>query len=318
MRHMVPAGSEIPSGTVIAYVGQLGEAAPESDEGEGPKEKEEAHRPEIGMVTRTSSGPRVSPVIRNLAVREGVDLTLVAGTGPGGQMTREDVLGAKRSDDGRSAVRLTREQLGVARRVARSNREIPTIDLTATIRMASVIRKRRRLMEDSSRKVAFDAFFVSAVAEAIRRFPTFAGYADDEHFFPHETIDVCVAVSRTEKLYLPVVRGVEKMSLAEIQMEIERLVEKTRTGQLRPDDLAGGCFTVSNLGMYPIDSFQMIIPPEQSGVLAIGAIEDRPVVEAGQVVAYPACAVVLSVDHRIINGALAAEFVKYLKETLET
>jgi pyruvate dehydrogenase E2 component (dihydrolipoamide acetyltransferase) len=227
------------------------------------------------------------------------------------------VLQAKTPTVERQAEPLAREQLGVARRVARSNREIPTIDLTATIRMSSVIQARRRFLEEATGKIAFDAFFVSAAARAIKQFPTFAGHADDQHFFDHGSIDVCVAVSRDSRLYLPVVRGADRLSLAEIQSEIHRLAHKTRAGELRPDDLAGGCFTVSNLGMYPIDSFQMIIPPEQSGALAIGAIDDRPVVEAGRIVARPVCAVVLSVDHRMINGALGASFLQHVKEALE-
>ena len=116
---------------------------------------------------------------------------------------------------------------------------------------------------------------------------------------------------------MPVVRNANKLTIAEIQAEIARLVEKTRSGHVGSGDLAGGCFTVSNLGMYPLDSFQMIIPPEQSAALAIGATQERPVVENGQVVVRPMCTVVLSVDHRPINGAEAAEFLKHLKETLE-
>ena len=103
-----------------------------------------------------------------------------------------------------------------------------------------------------------------AVAESIKRFPSFAAHADDEHFFPHEAIDVCVAVSHDRKLYLPAVRGADRLTLAEIQAEIERIVERIRGGRVSLAELSGGCMTVSNLGMFPVESFQMIIPPEQS------------------------------------------------------
>ena len=218
---------------------------------------------------------------------------------------------------GKSGVPYSKEQLSVARRVSRSNREIPTVDLMASIDMSAVIRARQKLQEELARKVAFDSFFLFAVAQSIEKFPSFAAHADDDLLHKHETIDVCLAVSHEGRLYLPVVRNANKLTIEEIQAEIERLVEKTRSGHLGSADLAGGCFTVSNLGMYPIDSFQMIIPPEQIAALAIGATQQRPVVDNGQIVVRPMCTVALSVDHRLINGAEAAEFLKHLKETLE-
>ena len=138
------------------------------------------------------------------------------------------------------------------------------------------------------------------------KFPAFAGHVNEDRFFAHDGIDVCIAVSRESALYLPVIRRAAELSLEEIQAEIRSLVNKTRDGQLRPADLAGGCFTVSNLGMYPVDAFHMIVPPEQSGALAIGAIKEQPIVAEGSIVARPLCAVVLSVDHRMINGSQAA------------
>ena len=183
--------------------------------------------------------------------------------------------------------------------------------------MSAVLRARQESQEERSRKLAFDSFFVFAVARAIEKFPSFAAHADDDLVHKHEMIDVCVAVSHEGRLYLPAVRNADKRTIEEIQAEIERLAAKTRSGRLASQDLAGGCFTVSNLGMHPIDSFQMIIPPEQIGALAVGATQQRPVVENGQVVVRPMCTVVLSVDHRPINGSGAAEFLKRLKETLE-
>ena len=317
LRQVVPADSEITCGTIIAYVGQPGESIPEPD---SPKPAEEHKTAAETAGARNADGPRVPPVIRNLAKREGVDVDSIVGTGPGGRITRDDVLKAKETA-GAGAERgipLPKQQLSVARRVSRSNREIPTIDLAMTVEMSAVIRARKELEEQSGRKVAYDSFLLFAAAQGIKRFPAFAGHASDDSLFPHGTIDVCIAVSREEKLYLPVLRGADKLSLSETDVEVRRLVEKTRSGQLRPDDLAGGCFTLSNLGMYPIDYFQMIIPPQQSGALAVGAIQQRPLVKDGRIVARPVCKIVLSVDHRMINGAMAAEFLKQLKEILET
>ena len=316
LRQVVPPKSEVRSGTIIAYVGSPGEVVPE----ESAAVPTPSQAPGAGqVVTKTETQRKVPPVIRNLARREGVDLDAVTGTGPGGQITRDDVLKAKQTGTvgSKSGVPYTKEQLSVARRVSRSNREIPTVDMMVSIDMSAIIETRRKLQEESSRKLAFDSFFLFAAAQSIKKFPSFAGHADDDRLHKHETIDVCLAVSHEKKLYLPVVRGVDKLTLDEIQTEIERLVGSIRSGQIGSEDLVGGCVTVSNLGMYPIDSFQMIIPPEQSAALAIGATQQRTMVEDGQIVVQPMCTVALSVDHRMINGAEAAEFLQHLIDILE-
>ena len=316
LRQVVPGKTEVRSGTVIAYIGSPGEVIPEESAATPTPNQEAAASP---VAAKAETQRKVPPVIRNLARREGVNLDAVVGTGPGGQVTRDDVLRAKQTSTpvGKSGVPYSKEQLSVARQVARSNREIPTVDLMASINMSAILRARQKLQEELSRKFAFDSFFLFAVARSIEKFPSFAAHADDDLLHKHETIDVCLAVSHEGRLYLPAVHNANKLTIEEIQAEIERLVETIRSRHLGSADLAGGCFTVSNLGMYPIDSFQMIIPPEQVAALAIGATQQRPVVDNGQIVVRPMCTVALSVDHRPTNGAEAAEFLKHLKETLE-
>jgi pyruvate dehydrogenase E2 component (dihydrolipoamide acetyltransferase) len=320
LRQVVPAMTEVRSGTVIAYIGSPGEVTPDESVTEGPPALVPGPSPKTGEGSKTAEAQRkIPPVIRNLARREGVNLDAVVGSGPGGQITRDDVLRAKQTSApvGQSGVPYSKEQLSVARRVARSNREIPTVDMMASIDMSAILRARQKLQAERVRKIAFDSFFLLAVARSIEKFPNFAAHADDECLHRHETIDVCVAISHEGRLYLPAVRNANRLSIEETQAEIDRLVEKTRSGHLGSADLAGGCFTVSNLGMYPLDSFQMIIPPEQIGALAVGATQQRPVVQDGQIVVRPMCIISLSVDHRPINGAEAAEFLKHLKDTLE-
>ena len=316
LRQVVPAKSEVRSGTIIAYIGTPGESIPEETVA-APTPSQASGTGQVAAKTETKR--KVPPVIRNLAKREGVNLDALVGTGTGGQITRDDVLRAKQTcaPASKSGIPYSKKQLSVARRVARSNREIPTVDLTASIDMSAILEARQRLQREQSRKIAFDSFFLYAVARSIEKFPSFAAHADDVSFHKHETVDVCLAVSHQQKLYLPVVRDVNRLALGDIQNEVERLVEKARGGNLASGDLAGGCFTISNLGMYPIDGFQMIIPPDQIAALAIGSTQQRPVVEKGQIVVRPICTVVLSVDHRPINGAEAGEFLAFLKETLE-
>lgn len=318
LRQMVAADSAIQTGSIIAYIGQPGESVAES-----PVEQPAAERTMAAPAAASAGATsvKVAPVVRNLALREGVDLANVVGTGAGGQITREDVLKAKQATASplkTEGVPLAKEQLAVARQVARSNREIPTIDLVATVDMSVVMRGRGELSEKCSTKASYDSFFLFAVAQAMSKHRRFAGHGGDEQFYPHDSIDICLAVSREDRLYLPVLRSVDQRTLIEIDAEVRRLAERTRSGQLRPDELAGGCFTISNLGMYGLESFQMIIPPQQSGALAIGAVRDGAIVDKGQIVVRPVATITLSVDHRIINGAEAAEFLQHVKDTLTT
>jgi len=315
LKQMVPAMTEVRSGAIIAYIGSPGEVIVE--ESAAPTPSKEVAVPQVAAKAETQR--KLPPVIRNLAKREGVNLDAVVGTGPGGQITRDDVLRAKQTSASasKSSIPYSKEQLSVARRVARSNREVPTVDLVTSIDMSAVLRVRTKLQEEHERKFAFDSFFVFAVARSIEKFPSFAGHADDESFHKDNTVDICLAISHEEKLFLPPIRNANKFTIEEIQTEVERLVEKTRGRHLGSADLAGGCFTVSNLGMFPIDSFQMIIPPDQIAALAIGATQQRPVVRDGRITVLPMCTIALSVDHRPMNGAEAAEFLKHLKETLE-
>ena len=314
LRQVVPAGSEITSGTIIAYIGSPGESIPEpetaapvqldkSDGQEGP--------PAHDVV------PGVPPVIRNLAKRMGVDLASVSGTGPRGRITREDVIRAEQAA-GERVARLPKDQLAVARRVSRSNQEIPAIDLTCTVDMSGAMKLRRRVMQETSKKVTYDSVFLFTVAQVITDFGNFTSHVTGEEVVGHDSIDIAVAIGWERRLYTPVIRNAAELSLPEVEIEVQRLVEKTRGGELRAEDMVGGSFTVSNLGMFPVQSFNVIIPPGQSAALAVGAIEERPVVKEGKILPLPVATVVLSVDHRLINGTEAAEFLKQLKAFLET
>ena len=314
LRQMVPAGSEIQAGTVIAYVGEAGEPIP-CQEAEVPAKTPPAS--DSSPPPASGRGPKVSPVIRNLAKREGVDLDTIVGTGVGGQITREDVLAAKRPAAEQGAP-LPRDQAAVARRVSRSNQEIPTIDLAASLDMSAAIRLRERLQREESQKVSYDAIFLFAAAQAIQRFPSFASHVDGDRAIAHGSVDVCLAISHQRRLYTPVVRGADRLSLAEIEAAVQVLVEKARAGELSSADLSGGSFTVSNLGMFPVESFNVIIPPEQAGALAIGTIQQRPVFRDGRFEAVPLATVVVSIDHRLINGAEGAEFLQQVKRLVES
>jgi pyruvate dehydrogenase E2 component (dihydrolipoamide acetyltransferase) len=314
LRQMVPAGSEVHSGTIIAYVGEAGEPIP------GQEPEAAAPASAAGASSQSRAGGRalkVSPVIRNLAKREGVDLETIVGTGVGGQITREDVLAAK-SPAADQGDLLPRDQLAVARRVSRSNQEIPTIHLATSLDMSAAIRLRERLARENSQKVSYDAVFLFAVAQAIRRFPSFASHVNGDRAIAHGSVDVCLAISHQRRLYTPVIRGADQLRLLEIEAAVQGLAQKARAGELTAADLSGGSFTVSNLGMFPVESFHVIIPPEQAGALGIGTIQPRPVFRDGRFKAVPQATVVLSIDHRLINGAEGAEFLQQVQEIVES
>jgi pyruvate/2-oxoglutarate dehydrogenase complex dihydrolipoamide acyltransferase (E2) component len=305
----VEAGAEIEQGTIIAYVGQPGEATAAPAEPTAP------------AAPGAEAARSIPPLVRNLARKEGVDLGLVTGTGPGGRITREDVLRAKAAPAEPPAAPagkpLPPSQITIGRRVSRSHREIPPISFMAHIDMANVLRARRDMEKKTGRKPSFDAFFVKAAAGAMRRFPHFRSRFERDSAIEREAVDVGVAIDRDGRLFIPVVRGADAKTLAGIDADIRALAAEAGSGTLAADALSGATLTVTNLGMFPVTAFQAIIPPDQAAVLSVGAVEDRAVVRQGAVTAAPMATVTLTVDHRLVNGREAAEFVTELKKALE-
>ena len=257
----------------------------------------------------------VAPLIKNLAKKEGVDLATVTGTGPGGRITRDDVLNAKSAAPAAGSPLSSNQQV-VAKRVARSQHEIPPIHLTGRIDMSAVIAERARL-KAAGTTVSFDAFFLRAVAEVMTAFPHFRSCLAGEQVVESDEVVPGIAISEGYELYTPVVRGVDRMTLPETESAIRDLLEKAKDNAFTPEDLKGGTLTISNLGMYPVQSFSAIIPPDQVAILSVGAIEPTPVVRDGGFEAAPLASVTLSVNHRLINGREGAEFLAAVKEEME-
>lgn len=311
LKQVVPEGTEIEQGAIIAYVGEHGENVSEKggqesgsrDQGSG----EETERP--------TSKAAIAPLIRNLAKKEGVNLDNVAGTGPRGRITRDDVLKVK-SQMPAEGSQLSSNQQVVAKRVGRSQQEIPPIHLTGRIDMSAVIAERER-MKAAGTKVSFDVFFLRAVAEVMKAFPHFRGRLESDTVIESDEVVQGIAVSEGYELYTPVIRGADGLSLEELESAIRDLLEKAKSNAFTQEDLKGGTLTVSNLGMYPVQSFSAIIPPDQVAILSVGATEPTPVVRNGAVAVVSMATVTLSVNHRLINGREGAEFLAALKEKME-
>jgi len=187
-------------------------------------------------------------------------------------------------------------------------------DMRAAMRVREALVARVR---EGDAKPTFSDVLTKACAVALLRHRDMnAHFAGNEvHLFPTANIGIAVAVERG--LLVPVIRGCERLSIAEIANARADVVRRTRGGKLQQSDLEGGTFTISNLGMYGVERFTAVLNPPQAGILAVGAIEERAVVEAGEVVARPLMEMTLSCDHRSVDGATASEFLRSVKELLE-
>jgi pyruvate dehydrogenase E2 component (dihydrolipoamide acetyltransferase) len=300
---------------------------------------------------------KASPVAKRMARELGVSLADVQGSGPGGRIVKSDVEAAAKgggtkteektedreqktdaqdggaperepepvavSDGGPKGdvqtVELTRLQRTVSRRMAESKATAPEFLLTAEIDMTACVELRERLKEVADKAPSFNDMVVKACANALREFPRVNGAYRDGHWELYSRINVGVAVAAQDALVVPTIFDADKKSLGEISRSAREAIAKVRDGKITPPELSGGTFTVSNLGMYGIDSFSAVINPPQAAILAVGSLKKRPVVEqeSGRIVARDTMNVTLVCDHRILYGADGAEFLARVRELLE-
>lgn len=275
---------------------------------------------------------RSSPLARKLAQEKGLDISSVKGTGPGGRVVAKDLERAQpdaAASFGRRSVPtelpgsfeeepLTPMRKAIGKRLQESKTFIPHFYVTQTIDAQPMVDMRGQL-KDWEIKVSFNDFIVRACALALREHPVInSGFNTVNNSITHyKTIDVCVAVSIDGGLITPIIRHTDFKNLGEISAEVKNLAKRARDGKLEPHEYQGGSFTVSNLGMYGISDFVAVINPPQGAILAVGGLEEKPVVKDGQVVPGKTMSMTLSSDHRVIDGAAAAEFLRTVKRYLE-
>lgn len=316
LRLLADAGDTVYTGDVLAYVGVAGEEIP-TEAAPAKKAAEPAVTAE--PVLQLSGKPlQVSPIVRNLAAHLQVDLAAVQGSGQGGVITREDV---QRASSGLPAAApvaqtLSRGQAAVARAVTKSWTEIPHIFMSASVDMSAALRLREE-QKARGRKLSYDAIFLLAMAQACQAYPVTAAHLEGEQIITPAEINLAIAVGVENDLFLPVMRNVDRRSLAEIQSEIEAIAGQVKAGTLSADRMAGACMAMSNLGMYPVETFDPIIFPGHSIMLAIGAVQPQPVVIDNGIFVRPICQIRVAADHRLVNGRLAAAFTAKLKEIIE-
>lgn len=321
LRHMVQAGVMAQTGETLAYVGQPGEAVPDgaaAPAASGGSQSATVTAP--AHSTASSQVPaRVSPVVRNLAAKLGVNIAAIAGTGVGGVITREDVMKASRTKPGVPAAgeAALRGQAAVARAVTKSWQEIPHLYVSMTIDVTAAV-KIRAAAESKSARPSFDAIFLKALAQAVAAFPLFASRWESERAVKTPGIHIALALGFGNDLFLPVIRDVDRKSLAAVQAEIGAVTASVQTGSLKAEQMAGGCMALSNLGMYPVEAFEGIIFPGHSSILTVGTVRETPFAVDGRVETRPLVKVTLAADHRLINGRVAAEFLSKVKDVVES
>jgi len=284
---------------------------------------------------------RVSPVARRLAEEHGVDLRRVQGSGPGGRITKEDVeAAAQQKTQSQPAaapprearqptarptgevevVELSKLQTTVAMRLAQSAFSAPHFYVTSEIAMDDAVRLRQMFNEavDKSEAISLNDLVVKAVALALTKFPEVNASWADGRIERKRDINIGIAVGLPDRLIVPVLRNADQKPLKDIARESKQLIERARTNKASAQDYLGNTFSISNLGMYDVDQFTAIINPPDSGILAIGAIEDKPVVKDGQIVPGKRMRVTLSVDHRVFYGVTAAQFLQEVKRLLQS
>ncbi len=310
-KRLVEEGREVPVATVIGRIMEKGLS-------------EEELRRVLEAEARPAAERRrvlATPMARRLARQYGIDLTKVVGTGPGGRITKEDVLRAV--EEARllgprvaRVIPLTGYRKTSAERLARGFREAPHASVSMLVDMTRVVGMREELRRRGV-DVSYTAIFVKAVSRALREHPEVNATYEDGVVKVWGDVNVCVAVSTEDGLTAPVVRNADRLGLEELSEAIENLAEKARSKRLGREDVEGGTFTVTNLGMFGVDSFTPVINPPQAAILAVGRIVRRPVVVGDSVEVRETAQLTLSFDHRVLDGVPAARFLSRVRELLE-
>ncbi|SHF03219.1 pyruvate dehydrogenase E2 component (dihydrolipoamide acetyltransferase) [Fodinibius roseus] len=289
----------------------------DSDQGQGkaPASKDTAGNGRI----------KASPLARRMAEEEGITLANVEGSGPQGRIIKRDIESYEPAEAPAAAtvsredkeVRVSQMRKTIARRLSESKFSNPHYYETISVDMQAVWDARKQINEVSDTKISFNDIVVKACAAALRKHPEINSSWHGDKIVQHGDVNIAVAVAVDEGLLTPVINNTDQKGLEQLQIETRELAEKARERKLQPEEMEGSTFTISNLGMFGIEEFTAIINPPNACILAVGAIKEIPVVEDGEVVPGKRMKMTLSSDHRIVDGAMAAQFLNTLRQMLE-
>ena len=277
--------------------------------------------------TPSASRLFASPLVRRLAREAGIDLTTIQGTGPGGRIVRKDFEAHRASSlvspaapqnlSGYVEVPHTGMRKAIARRLSESKSTVPHFYLSADCRVDRLVQVRSEVNAAKGVKYSLNDWVVKAVAMALMEVPDANVIWGDTAMRRFDSADISVAVATEGGLFTPVIRGVETLSLEEVNTAIAEAAGRARSGTIKQEEIEGGSFAVTNLGMYGTTEFAAIINPPQWGILAVGAATQRPVVENGSLAVGSVMTVTLSADHRAVDGALAAQWLAAFQRHIE-
>ena len=337
----------LPVGAPLLVLGDKGEEVPQSYvdslKGGAPAAPAPAPAAPVAEPARAEPEPSrpagkvmASPRAKKLAVELGVDLAAVTGTGPAGKITEQDVKEAATAKPSRPAapapaasavpgaepklgetIPLNRLQKITADRMLRSKREIPCFYLTVRADVTDLVELRTQLNQTSDVKISYNDFIIKAVATGLEKYPIMTGQLAGEAIKLAETINIGLAISVPDGLVAPILKDVNNKDVKQIARDSQALVERARSNKLAPTDLEGGCITVTNLGAFGIDNFIPIVVPGQCSILGIGQITETCVPDSGNILVRKLMNMTLSVDHKVANGAYAAQFLDFTRKLLE-
>jgi pyruvate dehydrogenase E2 component (dihydrolipoamide acetyltransferase) len=360
LKVVVPEGTTVPVGNVVAWIGKPGEKV-DGDGAAAPAPKGErsavsgardtpakptpsadrtpapAPQPVAAVAPADATRVKASPLARRIAQDAGVDLKLVQGSGPGGRVIKRDVEGAPAATGAaqvvpRTAYRaprtgvpfedvpLTQIRKTIAKRLAASIGPIPHFFLTTEIDMERAAEAREALnkqLGEAGGKISFNDIIIKAVALALVQHRACNAWFQEDHIRYWNEVHIGMAVAIEDGLITPVIRNADMKSLREIGAEARELAARARNRRLKPEEYTGATFSVSNLGMFDIDHFTAVINPPEAGIIAIGSIAAQAVAEDDRVVVRRRMRATMSCDHRVIDGATGAAYLKTLKQMLE-
>ena len=344
-------GEDVPVKGLLGYIGEAGEtvgdAAPAAEPAAAaaPAEVPVAAPAPAPAAKADGSRIRISPLARKTAAKLGVDYQNLAGSGPSGRIVQKDILAAAEAAkqqpapvaeapaaapapaaksgelelmDGDEVVKLAGMRKVVAERMAKSAREIPTVTQNVKIDVTKLVAFRKQINETSGQKFSMNDFILKAVANALRANPHILVSIDGNQIIKRAHVNLGMAVALDDGLIVPVIRDADKLSLSQISATAKDLAVRARENKLAMDEYKGSTFTISNLGMFGVETFDPIINQPDAGILGVCAVQDElDMDEEGKIFKKQVMRISFTFDHRLIDGAVAAKFELAIKELLE-
>lgn len=352
LKIVLPEGGQAKVGDTIAIIGEKGEDISEllSSVESSPapvkktevvESKEEKATPQVAPKSEgPSSSPGkilASPLARKLAGEHGLDIRMISGSGPGGRVVKRDIESALAGGGAKAVssfagsstpvqalesdkvIPVSQKRAIIASRLAESKYSAPHYYLKLSIRMDEMLAARQRLNSElKDNKISVNAFLIKFAAEALKRHVQVNSTWNGDHILRHGSIDIGLAVAQEDGLITPVVRNCGHKGIVEIEADLKDLIDKALSNRLQPEEYSGATFTISNLGSFGIEEFTAIINPPGSAIMAVGQTARTPVVVEGDDIEIQSLMkVTLSCDHRIVDGAIGARFLKEMKEMME-